>query len=144
MNSHIDKELFIGLVLPPSQSKYIWNISWLSLISSVYGYYKNKHLRLYLIPLSVFITSIMYWWKPDYSWRRYLDICVVVSGLSYQLYFAINTTNCLEYYCVSLLACVSYALSSYYYDKHTGVSTFWHCMLHLFGNIGNIILYVGI
>lgn len=129
------------LVLPYEYSKYIWYVSWLSLVSSVYGYYQKVANAMHLIPFSVFVTSILYWYKPDYSWRRYLDIGVVIYGLLYQLYYAFNTTVYVEYYAIMSLAISCYGISTYCANKHTGLSTFWHCMLHVIANVGNFVLF---
>ena len=129
------------LVLSYEYSIYIWYVSWLSLLSSGFGYYKQVPCSLYIIPFSVFVTSILYWHKPDYSWRRYLDIGVVISGLLYKLYYAFSTTIYAEYYAIMVLAISCYGISTYCANKHAGLSTFWHCMLHIIANVGNIVLY---
>ena len=59
-------------ILEPDQYNLIFRASFLSLGSSVYAIH-NGHYDLALCPGGVFLTSITYWVKPDYSWRRYLD-----------------------------------------------------------------------
>ena len=60
--------------LQKEQTTIIYNISFLSLGSSIYAIY-NGYYYMSIYPGGVFLTSINYWRKPDYSWRRYLDMC---------------------------------------------------------------------
>ena len=65
-------------ILNLEQSTAIYYVSHILLISSVYAFYQ-KHYHLFIAPAAIFVTSIHYWKKPDYSYRRYLDIFTVVS-----------------------------------------------------------------
>jgi len=74
-------------ILEPDQYKNIYNVSFLALGSCAYAAYKG-HYILSICPGGVFLTSINYWYYPDYSWRRYLDMTYVSLALFYQLYKA--------------------------------------------------------
>ena len=132
--------------LKPSQYNIIWNLSWLSLSSSVYAIYKG-HYNLAFIPGGVFLTSINYWRKPEiWSWRRYLDLGYVNTALLYQLYkvYINNAQYAKEYYCITGIATICYPIGVYYYKK----KQYWkhitfHGALHIFANIANFILYTG-
>ena len=133
MDTILDKEQYI----------YIYNTSYLSLLSFIYAIYRN-HYNLAAVPGSVFLTSIHYWKKPDYSYRRYLDMAVVKTALVYQHYIAYNAEYSKIYYTIFLLAMASYPIGIYYYNKKDyWKSTYAHILLHLLANIGNIILYSG-
>ena len=128
------------LVLYPEQYKMIYNVSFLSLGSSIYAIY-NKHYMISLCPASVFLTSINYWQKPDYSWRRYLDMFCVKLALSCQMIKAYQSEYQIEYYALMFFAIGFYPLGIYYYKKKNyWYSTYAHCALHIFANIANIIL----
>lgn len=130
-------------ILYPEQYNIIFNISFLSLGSSIYALY-NEHYTLSLSTYGVFLTSINYWRKPDYSWRRYLDMIYVKSALMFQLYKAYNSEYMIEYYTLMFFAISFYPLSIYYYKKKLyWYSTYAHCALHIVSNIANIILYSG-
>jgi hypothetical protein len=134
--------LYHGLVLPRAQYEYLWDLSWLSLASGLYavarGYYD-----LSCVPIGVWLTSILYWRKPDYSWRRYLDIGFVHVSLLYQLIRAMGAENQGAYYLMVSIACLCFPLSVYFHKKSSWISTFWHGQVHILGNVANILLYSG-
>jgi len=130
-----------GLVTPKSHCNYLLKISWLSFFSGIFALYKG-HYELSPVPLGVWLTSINYWWKPDYSWRRYLDITFVCIALIYQLYKAKNYENAIGYYIFTILSCVLFPIGVYYAKTSPALSTFYHGMIHIFGNVANIILYL--
>jgi hypothetical protein len=132
--------------LKPSQYNIIWNVSWLSLSSSLYAMYKG-HYNLAFVPGGVFLTSINYWKKPALSsWERTLDVGYVKFALLYQLYkvYVYNAENAKEYYFFTGIAGLFYQIGMYYYRK----KKYWkhiifHSGLHIFANVANFILYTG-
>ena len=130
-------------ILKEEQYLIIYKVSFLSLGSTIYAVY-NGYYRLAFYPGGVFITSINYWRKPDYSWRRYLDIVYVHYSLLTQSYLVYNAQYSMEYYILSFIACCCFILGVYYYKKKLyWYSTYAHCGVHLFGNIANVVLYSG-
>ena len=130
-------------ILTEEQYSNIYNTSFLSLGSSIYALH-NRQFALALCSGSVFLTSINYWRKPDYSWRRYLDMGVVKSVLLYQLYTAYGSPYMMQYYSLTGAAVGVYGLGVYYYKKNLHWhSTYAHCLLHIVANIANVILYYG-
>lgn len=78
-------------------------------------------------------------------------LCVLIS-LLYQNYKAYclcrnvkyNRVCGLLYYFIIFMACSFYPVSNYYYKKEQyGLSTFYHSLVHVFGNIANVVLYSG-
>ena len=133
MNTILDREQYIC----------IYKISYLSLFSCIYAIYR-QHYNLAIVPGSIFLTSINYWRKPTYSYRRYLDMTVVKIMLLYQHYMAYNAEYANIYYIITLIAILSYPLGIYYYRlKYYWKSTYAHILLHILGNLGNIVLYSG-
>lgn len=121
----------------------IYRASYSSCISSIYAIYIGQY-TIAIVPGSVFLTSIHYWSKPDYSYRRYLDMIAVKCALTYQMYIAYNTHYANIYYISVFLAVSSYFIGIYYYHRQEyWKSTFAHIMLHLIANTGNMILYSG-
>ena len=130
-------------ILCPAQYFLIWRVSFLSLFSSMYAIY-NKHYDLAIVPGGVFCTSIMYWYKPDYSWRRTIDMSYVKIALCYQIIRAYNSTYYKLYYFSLIVSVLFYPLGIYFYKKKLfWNSTYSHCLLHVFANMGNFILYSG-
>jgi hypothetical protein len=130
-------------ILIPEQYNLIYRVSWISLASTLYAL-SNKHYTLWFVPGSIFLTSINYWRKPDYSWRRYLDIVVAKTMVAYQLSMAYKSEYALLYYVVSGTALSFYPIGIYYYKKGDHwKSTYSHIMLHVLCNLGNFILYSG-
>jgi hypothetical protein len=129
--------------LKEEQFSIIYNVSFLSLGTSIYAW-TNRHFTLAICPGSVFLTSINYWRKPDSSWRRYLDMCVVKCALSYQLYMAYGSPRMWQYYTLTGIGVGFYSLGVYYDKKNLHWhSTYAHCLLHVFANIANVVLYSG-
>jgi hypothetical protein len=130
-------------ILCPEQYFLIWRVSFLSLFSSIYAIY-NNHYDLAIVPGGVFCTSIMYWYKPDYSWRRTIDMNYVKMALCYQIIRAYNSTYSRYYYYSLIISILFYPIGIYFYKKKLfWNSTYAHCLLHIFANIGNFILYSG-
>jgi hypothetical protein len=132
-----------GCILYPEQYSFIWKASFFSLFSTMYAFY-NNHYDLAFVPGGVFLTSINYWYKPDYSWRRYVDMGYVHAALTYQILRAYTAEYSKIYYVSMCFAASFYPLGIYYYNKKQyWRSTYARSMLHLFANISNIILYSG-
>ena len=131
-----------GFVLPPDQSNFLWNLSWLSLASGIYGI-SQGHYNLAVVPIGVWITSINYWKKPDYSWRRYADITFVHVSLSYQVLNSFRAEYRFQYWACLGVAVVFYPLGCYLHsqNKNKWHSTLCHGMVHVLGNVSNVILY---
>jgi len=130
------------LNLSPNQYGLIYNVSFLSLFMSMYAAYRG-HYDLAFVPGGVFITSINYWRKPDYSWRRDLDM--IKLALAYQLARAYNAENATLYYVVIFSSMCFYPLGIYYYNRDQyWHSVYAHSMLHVGANVANLILYSGV
>jgi hypothetical protein len=119
----------------------IYKVSHLSLFSFFYALYMQQN-ALAIVPGSVFLTSTLYWYKPDYSWRRYLDMAVVKSCFVYQGIMAYTADFGPEYYAIILVAISFYPIGILYHKKgDTLSSTYSHVMLHILANLANIVLY---
>lgn len=133
--------LYSGCVLPPGPSAYLWRLSWLSLLSAAVALARG-HADLCLVPLSVWATSALYWWRPDYSWRRYLDIGCVQVALWYQCYRAVQAQHALAYFSLTLAGMPFFPLGACLAASPWS-SALCHGMVHILGNAANICLYCG-
>ena len=130
-------------ILYPEQCRVIFNVSFLTLGSCVYAIY-NGHYDFAVCSGVVFFTSINYWRKPTYCWRRKLDMICVKLALIYHLYRAYRAQYMIEYYTIMFFALNFYPLGIYYHEKKLyWRATISHSGLHIFSNIGNYILYSG-
>lgn len=128
-------------ILDKQYSLQIYKTSYLCFLTHLYAVYKG-HYGISIIPLSVGITSLHYWKNPDYSYRRYLDIIVVKTGLTYQLYIAYFIKHGELYYYIMSSIPFLYFIGIYYHrQKNFAISTYAHILLHIVANIGNVVLY---
>lgn len=128
-----------------SKDQYIciYRTSHLFLMTSIYAIYRG-HYSISMAPGCIFLTSIIYWIEPDYSWRRYLDMAVSKTAFTYQLIVAYNAQYARQYYITALTAALFYPLGIYYSTNgNYWASTYAHMGLHILGNVANCILYSG-
>jgi len=96
-----------SLPLPYKYSKYLFCSSFLmSVTALVTLYYDQGYTSLYYFLL--FLTSINFWRRPEYGFRRQLDQLLVYSGCLYVLYnvFLVLKTEFQRVTFISLFACV--------------------------------------
>lgn len=130
-------------ILPYAQYNYLWRISWLALGATAYAMY-NNHYEFAPFTFMVFLTSINYWRKPDYSWRRYCDMVAVQIAFWYHIVRAYQSEYHTIYYITAWTAAGCFPISIYYYKKNMyWHSTYSHSMIHILGNMSHIILYSG-
>jgi hypothetical protein len=143
---HLDG-LYHGLLLPRSQYMYLFKTSWLFLASSIYCY-QMRHYDYIILPFGVWVTSINYWRKPDYSWRRYVDIFYAHFAVFYQALTAYGAQYQTPFYVIFCLAVISYLFGIYYKVKGYGNGNSWNSTLchgnaHVLANVGCFVLYSG-
>jgi hypothetical protein len=149
--------------LPPSHSKWLFGVSWLCFLSSLLCVYHGSWDFL-CVPLGVGINSVNYWRKPDYGWRRYVDIVYIQLAIPFAVCKAMSVpepyrtgyyTALISGICVFANACrlcqrpadgrwSEYLGSNPTKARRLAWSTFNHFMLHLLCNIGNCILTFGL
>ena len=105
----------------------IYRISFLSFLSSIYAIYCDCY-DLAVVPGGVFLTSVNYWRRPTYGWRRNLDMGYVASALIYQNYHAyhsyyymmnLDQSIALLYLALMLFGIGCYPTSIYLHKKRT-------------------------
>ena len=92
---------------------------------------------LWIVPAGVYINSVNYWRNPVGGMRRRIDIGWTVLGLMINNVYAIRySTNAYPYFIITLLACLMYPLSYYFYWRKCNVYTLiasyfcqhWECL----------------
>ena len=139
--------LYNGLILPYHQHMHLFKTSWLFLASAIYCY-RMSHYDYVVLPLGVWMFSINYWRKPDYSWRRYVDIFYAHFAVIYQGLRAYGAQYQFPFYMLYVLAVISYVFGIYYKVKGYGNGNSWNSTLchgnaHILANVGCFILYSG-
>lgn len=131
-------------ILRPEQYVLIYRLSYVSFFVALYALYRQQY-ALVIVPSSVFIGSRLYWYKPDYSWRRNLDMVIAYTMVVYQYGMAYNSDMAVPYYIVTTTGLCCYQVGVYYYSLgDTWSSVYYHAMLHILANMGNVILYSGV
>ena len=106
------------------------------------------------LAMLLFCSSVNYWRHPVLGWRRNLDMVCAVGSLAYQVFYTSTkaTDEVRMAYCTTVAAgCSCYAVSrtfTFYFAAKPqwgqvafNVSSAAHVGLHLFGNLGNVLLY---
>ena len=138
----------MALFYKSKQSILLYRTSHLFLISSCYAFIQQQYIFA-LLNNCVFLTSINYWRKPIYSWRRTLDIIVVNTAVIYKHIMVYNSNiynpyNRQLYYFIFFTGSIAYPISIYCYNKrYYWLAVYLHMLLHIMGNIANIVLYMG-
>lgn len=137
------------LALPPPNAHFIWYCAWFSLPSALYAYIHPETYHLAWVPATVFTTSLLYWRNPILqSWRRTLDITTVLTGATYQTYYAfkyihpIHPTPVVIYTSLFGISFACYGWSHYYMARgQIWRATYAHACIHLIANVANMVLY---
>jgi len=138
-------EIIGGGGVTKKHAKYIWNISWLALGTSIYGIAKG-YTDMGIIHSGVFLTSINYWKNPIPGWRKNIDIGYVCFSGLYHIWRSQNA----EYEKIAQIGCICSMFSfitgvyKYIYKKDVDKSIKWHGACHIFGHGSLIMLYSGI
>lgn len=134
--------LYNGLVTPQCHADYVMYISATCIPVGAFAIYRGYY-DLACVPLGVFATSINYWRLPVYGVRRNLDLVCVFTGMSWQIYRAYTAEYGVWYYTLLFVAVLFFPLSWRVHSKCAWLATFLHSMVHIVGNISNVVLYAG-
>lgn len=129
-------------ILYPDQYNLLWRSSWCSLISGCYAIY-TQHYSHAIPCYVVLLTSLNYWHYPvQTSWSRFLDITCVKLALAYHLITAYSMSNAIPYYIITATGLATYQLGVELYKRdYWRASVYAHVIVHVLGNISNMILY---
>jgi hypothetical protein len=129
-------------ILYPEQYNLLWRSSWCSLVGGSYAIY-TQHYSHAIPCYVVFLTSLNYWRYPTQSsWSRFLDTTCVQIALAYHILTAYSMSNAIPYYIITATGLATYQLGIELYKRdYWWGSVYAHMMVHVFGNISNMILY---
>ena len=127
-------------LLIPEQYNTIWRLSWMPLCISYYSY-NNKNKGIAIVNGLGACTSLLYWYYPNDSWRKYLDCTVIRLGFLYQLNKSIELKKNPNYLMISLSGAGIYLLGQYYYYKRMYWKyTYCHIATHISANLSSLCL----
>jgi len=117
--------------------------SLITIIPGIYAFTKGYYIEAFIQFLIVF-TSINYWKDPKFfSWERYLDMFVVIFGLTYVTLGSLKSENKSIFHTFLVSGIICYFLSNYYLDqKEWVISSNLHTLMHILINIGLFLLFM--
>lgn len=130
------------LVIAQQHANKIYRVSFLSLLPTYLSFHYGRY-DIMLVPLTVFATSINYWRKPMYGWRRNMDIGAVLSGMCFQVYRVLECRNKLLVLTFMFSGTCCYVMSWSFYQQPK-MSTYLHCGVHLCANMALVSLISGL
>lgn len=129
----------------PEYSIRLYRTCYLMLVS-MYSAWVHGIIDCFALSILVFSTSILYWRFPVDGWRRKLDMICANGSLLYQtLYKApqIEWIPACLYYSMVIFVVIFYRNARFYgrvYHDYDMASRY-HMLVHIFGNMGNLVLY---
>ena len=131
-------------VYNPIQYNYLWYTSWSFLLTTCYTVYLQKY-NFVIFPGTIFVTSLNYWRNPRYNtWERTLDVGCVHSSVAYNIFRSFGAEYAYPFYVYILVGLLCYILSNYNHrQKRLYLSSFFHSLVHVFGNMAILYLYSG-
>jgi hypothetical protein len=103
----------------------------------------------FMLACLILFTSQMYWQNPVPGRWRTLDMVVVQCSLSYQVFYKalwLHYIPLIFYYSTVFMVAVYYLLARYQgrVKKNYDLASRCHMVIHVFGTLGNLILYVSL
>ena len=129
-------------VVAQEHATKIYRVSFLSLLPTYLSFCNGKYDVMW-VPLTVFATSINYWRKPTYGWRRNMDIGAVLSGACFQVCRVSECQNRPVVLAFLFSGACSYGMS-WVFSQQPSLSTYLHCGVHVCANIALIFLILGL
>jgi hypothetical protein len=128
-------------ILPEMHARALYLYSHLWFLNALYGLYIAQTIHS-LIPFGVGCTSLLYWGKHQYDWRRKLDMSMCIFSSVYVTYHLIDSPQWNTYLFIKALGYLAYFSSVYYHmQRQYTISTILHMGTHLSAHTGAIILF---
>ena len=139
-----DNELHTNTcILLPDQYFFICKISLMMLLSISNSFY-HGYYDMSLLATIIQFTSILYWSKPEYNWKRNTDMIVANFTALYHCVRAYGSENSILFYIFTSLGIFCYFISwDYFYKKKYWYSVYSHSGVHICFNLAINSLYFG-
>jgi hypothetical protein len=133
--------LYNGLIMPPEQHWILWGCSVFAIGTATYALIREMYDSAF-ISYCIAFTSLNYWRRPMYCWRRNVDILCVSGGLVYHIIYKANYSEFRAiYFTIVAVGICAYGLSVYTHKKSSWISTFFHVIVHICANLSHCILF---
>ena len=143
-NSSLQLHTNTCILLPePEQYYFICKISLMFLLSIFNSFY-HGYYDMSLLAIMVQFTSLLYWSKPEYNWKRNTDMIIANFMILYHCVRAYGSENSILFYTFTSLGIICYFISwDYFYKKEYWYSVYSHAIVHIFFNMAINVLYIG-
>lgn len=105
-----------SLHLTNTQSVIIYRVSYLLLLTSMYGFYRGQY-TLIIFPSISFLSSINHWRNPKYDLKRQIDVIVVRGSIIAHSILAYRMEYSKIYFSILGISILLYPLSWYLYYR---------------------------
>lgn len=129
------------MICSAEEARLLWRTSWTCAPAAAIQYFYYSNADIAAISLLVLMSSLVYWHKPTYGWRRNTDMICVFIGITHNMYCASSATNPNSYYFFTALGVNIYGIGWYYYKRgELHKSIYMHSLVHICANIANTCL----
>jgi len=133
--------MYDGMIHPIEQARIFQGMSWWGLGSGLMGISHGKVAMGSAVCIAA-VVAHMFWWKPQYNWRRTLDMVLIHSLLVWHAYTALYSEVKLLYYSITVLGMVLYLLGWYTLKRgDSWLATFLHMGVTACANLSLLVLY---
>ena len=137
------KNMKNNCMLLSEQSSFLFRSSFMMLLSVGYSYYRGYY-DFTISTMMVQIASIVYWHKPEYNWKRNLDMFIAIGSIVYHCIRAYKSECHVQFYSFTTLGTICYFTSwKVYKQNKIWSSVYLHSSVHLLYNIAILSLYSG-
>jgi len=131
-------------ILLPEQCSVLLKTSVIPIFAMGYSYYR-EYYDFTFSTTAVFTASIMYWSKPEYNWKRNLDMFLANCSVFYHCVRAYNAERYVLFYSFTMLGVLCYLFSWKLYNQNKiWTSVYLHSGVHIMFNLAILSLYSGV
>ncbi len=134
---------FNGLICPKEQADLLKKTNFLAAVSGSIALYRGYY-DLAFVCYGGALVGYLYWSNPTQSWRRMLDIGFIQFALWWHFYRSFGAENFFVYVLLTSIGAACFTLGWIFFKlEETWAGTISHSLVHVFANLGLIILYMG-
>lgn len=133
--------MYDGMIHPIEQARIFQGMSWWGLGSGLMGISHGKVAMGSAVCIAA-VVAHMFWWKPQYNWRRTLDMVLIHSLLVWHAYTGLYSEAKVLYYSITVLGMGLYLLGWEALKRgDSWLATFLHMGVTACANLSLLVLY---